>query len=78
MSQGETPRDEFDDQIDEQLDDEPDEFEEAINNCRGFLDAGFFVCAAAGSEDCDWECPFSRDLGLTVKQIEEREFAEEE
>jgi hypothetical protein len=57
---------------------EPDEFEEALANCSGSLDSnGVFRCGAAGSEDCDWECPFSRDLGLTAEQIEERDEAEE-
>jgi hypothetical protein len=63
-----------DDEFDEY---EPDEFEEAMSNCCGFFDGGYFVCAAAGSEDCDWDCPFSHDLGLTAKQIEQRDIEEE-
>lgn len=60
----------------DQPDDEPDEFEEAAFDCHGFFDSGpgrgAFVCMAVGSEDCD-ECPFNRDLGLTLKQIGERD-----
>jgi hypothetical protein len=52
---------------------EPDEFEEAMADCCGHFSGGVFMCGAAGSEDCDFECPFSRDLGLTVEQIEARE-----
>ena len=61
---------------------EPDEFEEAIGNCCGWFEEGEngrFVCYAAGSEDCDWECPFSRDIGMTAEEIEardEQEYAE--
>ena len=33
-----------------------DEFEEAAANC-GMLADG--TCMKAGSEECDWECPFS-------------------
>ena len=55
-----------------------DEFEEALQNCCGHFEAdGVFWCGAAGSEDCDWECPFSRDIGLTLKQIEERDAEED-
>lgn len=54
-----------------------DPFEEAMGNCHGHFDTdGTFICLAAGSEDCDWECPFSRDLGYTLKQIEDRDVAE--
>jgi len=52
-------------------DEEPDEYEEALGNCSGFMDGGFFVCGAAGSEECDWECPFSGDLGKSQKELEE-------
>ena len=58
-------------------DEEMDEFEEALANCCGhFQPDGVFLGGAAGSEDCDWECPFSRDIGLTAVQIEERDDAE--
>ena len=33
-----------------------DEFEEAMSNC-GLMPNG--LCMKAGSEECDWECPFS-------------------
>jgi hypothetical protein len=50
---------------------EPDEFEEALQNCCGHFEAdGRFWCGAAGSEDCDWECPFSRDIGKTEAEID--------
>lgn len=59
---------------------EPDEYEEAMSNCCGHFESqsrdAVFVCGAAGSEDCDWDCPFSRDLGLTLKEIEFRDVAE--
>ena len=55
-----------------------DEFEEALANCSGcFGKDGVFWCGAAGSEDCDWECPFSKDIGLSVAQIEKRDAGEE-
>lgn len=57
----------WDDHCDEE---EPDEYEEALGNCHSFLDAGVYVCMAAGSEDCD-ECPFNGDLGKTPKQVME-------
>lgn len=76
MSQAERPWTQ--EEIDDELVDEEDELDEALMNCSGFLDGGVFVCSAAGSEDCDWDCPFSRDIGLTQKQIEERDELEEE
>ena len=36
---------------------EDDEFEDAAMNC-GLTQDG--TCMAAGSEHCDWDCPFSR------------------
>jgi len=33
-----------------------DEFEEALMNCGQLPDGS---CTKAGSEECDWECPFS-------------------
>jgi hypothetical protein len=58
--------------------DEMDEFEEAANNCCGSFtrDADGktrFWCGAAGSEDCDWSCPFSCDIGKTRRQIRDQE-----
>ena len=38
-------------------DDDEDEFEEAIANCSMGRNG---LCGKAGSEECDWECPFSR------------------
>lgn len=64
---------------DDEVDDGPmDEYEEAMSNCHGFFETerGPFVCSGAGSEDCDWDCPFSRDLGLTMRQIEQRDVEE--
>lgn len=61
------------DEMAEGLDEEPplDEFEEALANCSGsFGKDGKFRCGAIGSEDCDFECPFHRDIGLTRSQIE--------
>lgn len=55
---------------DDDYDDEPDEYEEALGNCSGFMDGGYFVCGAVGSEDCD-ECPFHNDLGKSQKELEE-------
>jgi hypothetical protein len=34
-----------------------DPFEEALMNCGMGRDG---LCSKAGSEECDWECPFSR------------------
>jgi hypothetical protein len=57
----ETAEVDFDDD-DELLDDdefdngEGDEYEDALANC-GMLPDG--TCVKAGSEECDWECPFS-------------------
>lgn len=35
---------------------EADPFEEALMNCGMGRDG---LCSKAGSEECDWECPFS-------------------
>lgn len=42
--------------------DEPeDEFEEALLSCGRFYEEGEgWYCSKAGSEECDWSCPFSR------------------
>ena len=55
---------------------EPDEYEEAMANCCGHFEGGVFVCGAVGSEDCDFDCPFNRDLDLTMKEIEQRDVEE--
>ena len=64
----------FDDEPDRE---EEDELEEAMGNCHGWHEdlTGPFVCGAVGSEDCD-ECPFHRDLGMTVKELEQRDMEE--
>ncbi len=77
MSQAERPAFECDDYYEDDFGEE-DPLEEALSNCSGFMDGEYFVCGAAGSEDCDWDCPFSRDIGLTAKQIEERDAATED
>jgi hypothetical protein len=45
--------DEFDDEREFTVE---DEFEDAMMNC-GMMENG--LCMKAGSEECDWECPFS-------------------
>lgn len=62
---------EFEDSTD---DDNDDEFDEAMSNCGGFWNGGVFVCMKVGSEECDWECPFSCDIGKTQKQLEREVF----
>ena len=39
-------------------DDPPDPFEEALMNCGLVGNTG--LCTKAGSEECDWDCPFNR------------------
>lgn len=60
-------------------DEEPDEYEEALGNCSGFMDPSdqIFWCGATGSEDCD-ECPFHGDIGKTQAQITAEAGIEEE
>lgn len=41
--------------------DELDEYEEAMGNCSWDGIAGH-SCMAIGSEQCDWECPFSGQM----------------
>jgi hypothetical protein len=54
-----------------QDDDEPlDEFEEAMSYCGGFWDGEVFMCGSVGSEQCEFECPFNKDIGKTVDEIE--------
>ena len=66
--------DDFDDGYDAE-----DEIEQALSNCCGHFERdGRFWCGAAGSEDCDWECPFSRDIGLTADEIEAKDAEQEE
>lgn len=51
MSQPENYDDDYADDI--------DEFEEAAMDCRQTSDGG---CELAGTEWCDWSCPFSDEL----------------
>ena len=49
----------FDDDLDDDLDDdEPDEWEEALSECGRGQD--YEGCMNAGSEYCEFECPFNR------------------
>jgi hypothetical protein len=54
MSEQETDDCEFDDYEDGEL----DAFEEALMNCGLVGNTG--LCMKAGSEECDWDCPFNR------------------
>jgi hypothetical protein len=47
--------------------------EDAIGNCHMFEDSGHWVCGAAGSEECDWDCPFSGDIGKKVEHTQEEQ-----
>jgi len=49
--------DEFEDDLDDYEEDR-DPFEEALMNCGLVGNTG--LCTKAGSEECDWECPFNR------------------
>ena len=44
-----------------------DELDDALADCCMFESGGFWMCAAAGSEHCDWNCPFSDDIGKPVE-----------
>jgi hypothetical protein len=44
------------DDLERYFDDDVDEYEEAIQNCGMGPDG---LCSLAGTEQCDWECPFS-------------------
>lgn len=46
----------YDDDYDDFDDEGTDEFEESLMNCGQLPDG---TCTKAGSEECDWECPFS-------------------
>ena len=60
MSNNEAPEPDYDD--------EADEFDEAAGNCCLHPDNGIWSCGAAGSEWCDWDCPFSGDIGTSVDE----------
>jgi hypothetical protein len=47
----------YDDSIDD--DDERDEVEDAMDNCGQMADG---LCMYAGSEQCEFECPFSKSM----------------
>ena len=55
--------DDYDDYDAESGDHFEDEFEDAMMDCHLFAEGGYWLCGAAGSEHCDWDCPFSRDIG---------------
>ena len=65
---GNEPDDEI---VEHQYDEnEPDEFEEAIGNCCGWFEEGEngrFVCGAAGSEDCDFDCPYREEVERSMR-----------
>jgi hypothetical protein len=43
---------------------EPDPLEEAMEECGSYLtDDRYFVCSLAGTEHCDFSCPFRDELG---------------
>lgn len=46
--------------------------EDDAADCQQFLDGGVIVCGALGSEWCDFECPLRRDVGLTMKEAQQR------
>lgn len=56
---------EFDEHYDEP--DELDEYEEAMGNCSWDGIAGH-TCMAIGSEQCDWDCPFSAQMWRGLHQ----------
>jgi hypothetical protein len=53
----------------------PDEWSSELD-CGGFWDGDVFYCSAAGSEECDWECPERDNIGLTAEEIEDAEEAD--
>ena len=48
---------------------EEDEFERALGDCHLFQDGGVWWCGAAGSEHCDWDCPFVKEIGKPVGEL---------
>jgi hypothetical protein len=44
-------------ELDDYEEEPPDALEEALMNCAIMPDG---TCSLAGSEECDWDCPFSR------------------
>lgn len=60
--------DEFDDWGDLE-EDEDDPLEEALATCSMYPYDGVWICSDAGTEWCDWVCPFSSELGIPVDEI---------
>lgn len=54
-----------DDSDDCDIDDEEDEFENAISECGQIRGGG---CMLAGTEFCDWDCPFSRQMYINASR----------
>ena len=44
-----------------------------FGNCHMFKSDGHWVCGAVGSEECDWECPFSGDIGTKIEHTQEEQ-----
>ena len=61
--------DEYDDYDDNNtacdIDDEEDEFERAMDECGQMHGGG---CMLAGTEFCDWECPFSKQMYINASR----------
>jgi hypothetical protein len=62
--------------MEEEFEDDYSEEGEEFENCGGFFDRGVFVCTKVGSEECDFECPYRRDIGMTIKAIQRRDMRE--
>ena len=45
------------------FDDESDDDGDPFGNCGLYRDNGVYVCSQIGSEDCDFECPYSIQVG---------------
>ena len=63
---------------DEELEEDLEDFEDDDEfDCHGHFEGqhrdAVFVCGADGSEDCDWECPYSGWKGLTHLQVDRME-----
>ncbi len=48
-----------------------DEDELARQNCGQLVEDGMIYCQLAGSEYCDWDCPFVDDIGKTLDELED-------
>jgi hypothetical protein len=61
---------EFDEHYDYMWD-ELDEYEEAMDDCAwdcAWDGVAGHICMGIGSEDCDWECPFSNQMWRGLRQ----------